>query len=395
MPRVNIIKKTIMQSKFLFSVLLLTSFFSSAQPKNDIGVMFNPNYSKAVKLDSILKSYAPDFLPGASLAVYSEKEGWWSDNAGYADIKHKLPMQNEHLQYLQSVSKMYMAVEILQLREQGKIDIDEPMTKYLPVKLSKYITDANRVTVRMLLNHTSGIAEYNEDADFLSQALLHPTTNFTSEDCLKAIAGKPLRWRPGTKYSYTNTNYMVLALIGDAITGDHAAYIREHIFKPLNLKHSYYGNGFDYLKGLNLPTSYWDVFNAGLPIDVTPFQQMTVVCSKGDDGIVCTPTDAVLFLKGLFEGKLLKPESFADMMNFVKDETGRNRYGMGMIAFDINGTPAYGHGGGGVGAGCGLVYIPSHKVYAFFSTNLAVFPNGELPDKAGAMKNAIEKVLME
>lgn len=67
---------------------------------------------------------------------------------------------------------------------------------------------------------------------------------------------------------------------------------------------------------------------------------------------------------------------------------------MGMIAFDIHEVPAYVHGGG-VGAGCGLVYIPSHKLFAFFSTNLAVFPNGELPNKAGEIKNAIEKVLLE
>lgn len=67
-----------------------------------------------------------------------------------------------------------------------------------------------------------------------------------------------------------------------------------------------------------MPTSYWGVFNAGLPIDVTPFQQMTVACSKGDDGIASTPVDAVQFLKALFDGKLLKPESFQEMMRFVK-----------------------------------------------------------------------------
>jgi D-alanyl-D-alanine carboxypeptidase len=122
---------------------------------------------------------------------------------------------------------------------------------------------------------------------------------------------------------------------------------------------------------------------------------MTVVCSKGDDGIVCTTLDAVKFLKGLFEGKLLKPESMAEMMHFVKDENGNNRYGMGMIYFDLNGVPAYGHGGGGIGAGCGLVYIPSKKVYAFFATNTGVFANGTLSDKAGEMKNAIMGILLE
>jgi D-alanyl-D-alanine carboxypeptidase len=361
----------------------------------DAGIVINENYSKAVKIDSVLKLYAPDVLPGASIAVYSEAEGWWASAAGYADLKNKIPMRNDHLQYLQSVSKMYMAVEILQLKEAGKIDFDQPITKYLPKKYSKYITDAETITVRMLLNHTSGIPEYNENVDFLSEAIMNPKRNFSTEDCLKAIHGKPLMWKPGSKYKYANTNYQLLSLIGDELTGDHAAYIRKHIFEPLGLHQTYYGKGHNYLKGLNLPVSYWDVMNNGTPIDVTPFQQMTVVCSKADDGIVCTTTDAVLFLKSLFEGKLLKPDSMAEMVAFVKDENGRNRYGMGMIYFDINGLPAYGHGGGGVGAGCGLLYIPSHKVYVFFSTNIAVFPEGKTPEKAGEMRNALLAALLQ
>ena len=122
---------------------------------------------------------------------------------------------------------------------------------------------------------------------------------------------------------------------------------------------------------------------------------MTVECSKGDDGIVCTTVDAVLFLKGLMEGKLLNPESMTEMMHFVKDEKGNNRYGMGMIYFDIEGLPAYGHGGGGVGAGCGLLYIPRPKTYVFFSTNVGVFAEGTIPDKAGEMRNEILKALTQ
>lgn len=355
----------------------------------------NTKYSKAAALDSVLNHYAPNTLTGVSIAVYSESEGWWTTAAGYADVKSKKPMDTSHLQYLQSVSKMYLAAEMLLLKEQGKIDFDQPITKYLPKSQSKHITDAGKVTVRMLLNHTSGIPEYNDNKEFLSEVMLHPLENFTTDDILEAIEGRPLMWTPGTKYRYTNTNYRLLAMIGDALTGDHAAFIKKHIFGPLQLKDSYYGNDFDYLEKLYLPQSYWDIFNAEIPVDVTPLQQMTVVCSKGDDGIVCTTTDAVKFLRALFEGKLLKPESFKEMMAFVKDENGRERYGMGMINFDLGGQPGYGHGGGGIGAGCGLIYIPSKKVYAFYATNTGVFANGKLPDKAGEMQMAILGILLQ
>ncbi len=388
--------------KILFpGIFVLAAFFSAAQtdrkpvPACELGVTINSAYSKAAVLDSIMKYYTTDAMPGASIAVYSENEGWWAGTAGYANIEKKIVMQNCHLQYLQSVSKSYMAVEILQLKEQGKINLDKSITQYLPLKYSTYIKNADKITVRMLLNHTSGIPEYNENPRFLSEVIEHPLKNFIAMDCLEAIANTDASFAPGSKYKYTNTNYLLLSLIGNAITGDHAAYIKENIFKPLNLNNTYYGNGFTYLQNLDLPQSYWDVFNNGILVNITNLQQMTVVCSKGDDGIVCTTTDAIKYLKGLMEGKLLNEESMKEMFDFVKDEKGNNRYGMGMIYFNLEGTIAYGHGGGGIGAGCGLMYVPSHKVYVFFSTNLGVFAEGELPKKAGEFRNAILEALLK
>src|SRR5688572_8322186 len=144
-----------MKKTLLTIILVGGCLFSLGQKTNgrsDLGVDLNPGYSKAAKIDSIIKSYAPSILPGVSIAVYSDAEGWWANTAGYADVKQKTPMRNDHLQYLQSVSKMYMAVAILKLKEEGKIDLDAAMTKYLPVKFSRHIKEAEKVTVRMLLN---------------------------------------------------------------------------------------------------------------------------------------------------------------------------------------------------------------------------------------------------
>lgn len=389
-----------MRKIFIFVLMLPGAVLLKAQTsrveeaKCDLGVSLNGNFSKALVLDSIMRSYTTNLLPGVSIAVYSESEGWWAGSKGYADVETKTPMQNCHLQYLQSISKTYVAVEILQLKEQGKIDLDAPMTKYLPSQWSKYVKNGDKITIRMLLNHQSGVPEYNHDPGFISDVMLHPLKDFSSEDCLKAIAGKELQFSPGSKYQYTNTNYLLLSLIGDAVTGDHAAYIKKNIFGRLDLKNSYYGKDHGYLNGLNLPQSYWDVFNAGIPVNITPFQKMTVVCSKGDDGIVCTTIDAVRFFKGLMEGKLLKPESLKEMLDFVKDEKGGNRYGMGVAYFDLGGLPAYGHGGGGIGAGCGLVYVPSHKIYVFLSTNLGVFVEGNLAKKAEEFRDAVLMALL-
>jgi len=191
-----------MKNLFIAGSVFLGGFLTPNQdlpqaPKNcNQDIVFNKGYSKATTLDSIMIHYTTDGLPGVSVAVFTEKEGWWAGARGYASLEQKIPMDNCHLQYLQSVSKSYMAVAILQLKEKGKIELDVPITKYLPAKYSQYITDAEKVTVRMLLNHTSGVPEYNENPAFVSDVIQHPLDNFTATDCLKTISGKPLQFTP-------------------------------------------------------------------------------------------------------------------------------------------------------------------------------------------------------
>ncbi|HTE29284.1 MAG TPA: serine hydrolase, partial [Chryseolinea sp.] len=178
-------------------------------------------------------------------------------------------------------------------------------------------------------------------------------------------------------------------------TGDHAAYITKQIFTPLGLKNSFYANDHRYLNNLNLTDSYWDILNTGRPANITAFQKTNVSSLKGDDGIVCTPIDATAFFKGLLEGKLLSDASMKQMMHFVKDEKGQPRYGMGMFHFNFGGITAYGHGGGGVGAGCVLMYIPQVKTYLFLATNLGLLVEGDLAKKADALKGELLGVIIQ
>lgn len=183
-------------------------------------------------------------------------------------------------------------------------------------------------------------------------------------------------------------------MIADAITGDHAAYITKHIFQPLQMNHSYYRPG----KPMNYPaltSSYWDVLSTGRPANITPMQKANVAPLKGDDGIVCTPVDAVKFMKGLMEGKLLQDSSLRQMQQWVNNDQGKPAYGLGLIYFDLPGIVAYGHGGGGLGAGCLLLYVPSQKTYAFLATNTGVVVDGLGSKKAGEMRNAVLMALLQ
>ncbi len=379
----------------MFILLLAASFPASWVIGQTDDVILNREYSKAGTIQSIIKQYTDEGLPGVVIAVYSEKEGWWAHAEGYARIEDKTPMALDHLQYLQSVSKTFMATAILKLCEQDKIDLDASITQYLDARYSAHIKNADKINVRMLLNHTSGIPEYNSDPEYVSLVILHPLTVHKIEDCLKFLANEVPQFAPGSQYKYTNTNYLLLAMIADSITGDHAVYISENILKPLGLINTYYRSDPGYLHYKNLVDSYWDVLNTGVPANVTQMQQANVASLKGDDGIVCTPIDAVLFLKGLMEGRLLKKSSLELMQDWVDNKSGNPVYGMGLSYFSQGGIVGYGHGGGGIGAGCLLLYVPSKKTYVFIATNVGVLIEGRLPRKADAMKNKLLAVILE
>lgn len=350
----------------------------------------NLNYPKAKDINLALDQLIRAGVPGGVVAVYSD-EGWWATAAGLAKIEDQTPMETCQLQYLQSISKTYMAVAVLKLHEQGKIDLDDPMTRYLPEKYSRYISDAGKITVRMLLNHTSGIPEYNFSPAYVSYLLQHPDHYFTAEDYLKYIDGKPLDFAAGSRYSYRNTNYVILALIADAVAGEHAEFIIETILTPLGLTRTFYRN----INRPNLVNSYWDRHSDGIVENVSQMQRNNVASLVGDDGIVATPVEAVKFLKGLMEGQLLSASTMEQMQAWVSDGQGTPRYGLGLARINLRGRDGYGHSGGGIGAGCELYYFPGKNVYVFIGINLGTVTESPLHEEAAKARDKIYEALLD
>jgi len=354
----------------------------------------NSSYSKAAQLENSLDELVQKGVPGVVLAVQSD-EGFWATARGYARIEDNTPMQLCHLQYLQSISKTYMAIAILKLHEQGKIDLDEPITRHLPQQYHHYISGAEKVTVRMLLNHTSGIPEYNFQPAYVSYLLQHPRHYFQPEDYLKYIGGKKLVFTPGSKHVYTNTNYVILSIIADAISGDHAKFISEIIFKPLGLANTFYRNDPGYLKYPEIVNSYWDRYSDGILENASQLQRMNVSTLVGDDGIVTTPADAIKFLQGLAEGKLLSDSTMIQMKTWVNDDKGQPIYGLGLIHRVNNGFENFGHSGGGLGAGCELYYFPEKHLYYFIALNLGTVTDSPLHNELLRIRDKLYDIILK
>lgn len=354
-----------------------------------------PNaYTNSMEVESLMDKLLDTGIPGMVVTIYTE-EGWWGSARGLVKLEEDLPMELCHLQYLQSISKTYMAVAILQLYEQGRIDLDAPITTYLDERYSKNISEAHKITIRMLLNHTSGIPEYNNAPSYVTQLLQNPDRYFTPLEYLEFVDGKSLDFGPGTKYSYRNTNYLLLALIADAITGDHAKFMADNIFSPLGLSETYYRNDPEYLTYPHLANGYWDRYSNSIVENVSQMQRINVSSLIGDDGIVCTPRDAVSFLRGLFEGRLLNESTLQEMQTWVRNKDGEFAYGLGLDYDIIEGEIAHGHSGGGLGAGCQLLYFPNKELYVFMGINLGTVTDSPIHDKAEPILDEMYRVLLQ
>ncbi|MFW5793789.1 MAG: serine hydrolase domain-containing protein [Bacteroidota bacterium] len=383
-------------------LLIIATIFSQCK-KDDWSTMVsscsfnepvNTAHPKAMELQTFMDKYTNIGIPGISLAIYSD-EGFWVGTSGYSQIENKTPMQPCHLQYSQSVSKTYMAVAILILKEKGKINLDNSISEYLPQSISSMISNAENITVRMLLNHTSGIAEYNTDPRYITYLVQHPLHKFSTIDYLKYIESKPSQFEPGSKYIYTNTNYLLLALIGDFITGDHAKFIRNEIFNKIGADQSFYHEDEFFLNKNELVNSYWDRYSNGSIENCTEMQKINVASMIGDDGMIAQPYDYVLFIKALFNGQLLADTTLSEMLTFpFEDEEGYG-YGLGIHKELFKGKINYGHSGGGIGAGCFLTYFPETNTYAFIAINIGTSVHSPIFDNAENIVDDFYDILIE
>jgi D-alanyl-D-alanine carboxypeptidase len=377
----------------IFGLITLAGAIGANSGSEDLRL--NADYSKAAAVRAVMEKYVKAGLPGVAVAVHTEKEGWWADAAGFSQTEDKTPMRPEHMQYLQSVTKTFMATVILQLMEKRKLSLDDPISRHLPAWAAGTLRNAADITVHMLLNHTSGVPEYMARPGYLSRVILHPLEVMSLRENLRYIENEAPVFAPGSRYAYTNTNYELLALIADTITGDHTAYMKKNIFDPLGMTQTRYLRSPADLDGRPVVDSYWDVLQTGLPANITAMQKANVASMKGDDGIVCAPLDAVKFIHGLMKGKLLTAASLELMRTWVKNDKGTPVYGLGLSYFQAGGIEAWGHGGGGIGSGCLLLYIPAAKTSLFIATNLGLLIETPMTKKVDPIKFEILAAILQ
>ena len=297
----------------------------------------------------------------------------WKGAAGMADGKAEI-MTADHKIKIASIGKTFTAAVVLQLIEEGYLKLDDPLDKYLDnpiVKLDSLhiyegITHGRQITVRQLLNHTSGIADYMEDPRFVPDVIEHAEELWSPSEILDKYyeyqTNEKATFPPGEGFNYSDVNYVLLALIIEQVTGEtYHAQLQSRIFAPLGMENSYL-EYYEDPRGTK-PLSHAYLSTVDLVTDVNTSMDW------GGGGIVSTCEELNIFFRALIDGKLFKKEATLKQMLGAADE-GRGGidydYGLGIMKRSIHGLTFYGHGGA---YDCDAYYCPEKNISVCMSLN--------------------------
>jgi D-alanyl-D-alanine carboxypeptidase len=269
--------------------------------------------------------------PALSVAVAAGGRVAYAHAFGVADLASNRPATPQTRFRIASVTKMLTAVAVMQLVQGGRVRLDAPLSAYLPSA-----PHASEVTIRQLLMHTSGIWNYGDEA-ITSGRVATPTTPAA---IVASVANRPLDQTPGAKFDYSNTGYVLLGLVVEAVAHQPlAAYEREHLLAPAGMRETTFGD--EPVRG-PLATGYMSA--TGTP--ATPYSP-TWFYADGD--AVSTASDVARFDIALMSGALVSPATFAEMQSSAVDAPllgSGVRYGLGVTLFPYRGLTLVEHHGG-------------------------------------------------
>jgi len=341
----------------------------------------NPNHAR---YQALVDKYVKKGYPGLLVSIYSPRYGQWLGAGGYARIEDQQKMRVTNIHYIESVTKTFTAVAVMMLVEEGKVRLDEPMKTYLPEFYWKDVPNGEQVTIRQLLNHTSGIPSYTENLKFISDTFNNYTLPITPEDYIRYVKGKKALFAAGTEHYYSNTNYTLLAKIMDYVTGNHTVFMQQRIFDALGLKHTYYRATPSYPQPPGLVNAYFDRLADGRIENVSDVQNKFTASFIGEDGMLSNVYDLTVFIRALFNGQLVKPTTLREMQQFIQlsleGSEGWNGYGLGIARLPTPQGIFIGHGGSLVGGKTHLYYFPDTGVAFAAAINAGVYAKGPLAE---------------
>jgi CubicO group peptidase (beta-lactamase class C family) len=324
---------------------------------SNINAQTNPSPELRDKIDKL----ATDVLgrsgvPSVSIAVVKEGKIVYLNAYGSARLEPKTPATSAMRYSIGSISKQFTAAAMLLLQEEGKLSLDDKVAKFVPD-----LTRANEVTIRQLLSHTSGYQDYWPQ-DYVMPMMLQPVT---SAKILDLWARKPLDFEPGTKWQYSNTNYVIAGVIIEKVSGKPLLqFLKEKIFSPLGM--ASVANIDEKRLGDTDPTGYMR-YALG-PLRTAPKEGPGWLFAAGE--LAMTAEDLAKWNISIMDQKLLRPASYRELERETQLNNGLGtHYGLGVSLGMESGHRAVSHGGEVSGFVSESIVFPDDRVSVVALTN--------------------------
>jgi CubicO group peptidase (beta-lactamase class C family) len=344
-----------MKSRIGIFTLLSCTLFSSVllhSQSPDDAAMRN-------RLDQVANSFTPQNAFMGAVLVAKDNQLLLNKGYGMASLEWGIPNSPETKFRIGSVTKQFTATLILQLQEDGKLKITDPVSKYIPTAPPSW----EKITIANLLGHTSGISSFTD----LKEFPVWSASPHNAEDEMALVKDKPLEFAPGSQFKYSNTNFEILGLIIEKASGKkYGDLLRERIFEPAGMKES----GLD-SDDLVLAKRAEGYMPGPKGIIVARSESMSVPWAAGS--IYTTTGDLLKWEKALFGGKVLNADSLKTMTT-----PGLGNYGTGVMILDHGSVKAVEHGGGIEGFNANLLHAPDQHITVVVLSNVNGMAVGQM-----------------
>jgi D-alanyl-D-alanine carboxypeptidase len=376
------------QITFLFFAVVITvsafSFVKAQTPKPD------ENAIRAKLQKQLDEWHKSGKFAGATLGVCMENGKCFGLATGFSDLEKKTPMRPNDIMAAGSVGKTFALATVMQLVKEGKINLDDKVEKYLGgEKWFSRLPNAKDITVRQLMNHTSGLVRYEFKEQFTKDLTANPDKVWRPEELVAYLLDEKAPFEAGKGWDYSDTNYIVLGMIIEKVTGkkfyDEAA---KRVLKPLKFKNTFPQDRRE-IKGLIQGYAGAD----------NPFGGKDAVLENGKfiinpqfewtgGGWVSTSEDMARWAKLMYEGKAFDAALLPEVLNGVSAPMlgKETKYGLGVIIRPTRAGLTYGHSGFFPGYMTDMMYFPEYKIA------VAVQVNSSVPRNLG---KSLGRVLVE
>ncbi len=332
------------------------------------------------KVEEIVKKYD---LPGAVVGVWFPGEDKWEFADGFADLKTKAKLQLMDHFRVGSITKTFVVTGLLQLVDQGKVALDDAISKYIPD-----VPNGDKITLRQLANMTSGLPNYTKNKEWLDVFLKQKDKVWTPDELLKYAFSLPNDFEPGEKFEYCNTNTVLLGLVIQKVSGMKLAeFLKENIFKPLKLANTYYPLN----DKLPVPFAHGYAQEPDGKIVDDTYHDPSWSFAAGT--LISNLQDLKVWMQALGTGKLISKESFQERLKWDKVEPNTDvRHYMLGIGFD-NGWLM--HEGELPGYNAKIAYLPKEKAIfvALVNTDKDVMVDNKRKSPTSVIFKAVTETL--